>query len=242
MKPVVGKLIEQIIEEKKRELPPQYNEVVESIAIAIAEALDREFKESREFFMSELEKIRKAVDNVHDEIELFRIMSQPMHWYHVLWVVSELTAYIDKLGFRVSATVDPEGTYTYNLDLTTTQYTCVCPVYVCASSLGPTYSSLTILVNEKPVDVKLPDWVDIYVSQNFPVPTEVAFLPQGNLYTYAPKRKAKVTFGNSHTTESNEMTCFADYLRMVKEKGEQLLMSCYIPFRDCILKEIVGWK
>lgn len=233
----VSKFIEQILQEKKKrgELPEDYEKFVETLAIAIADALDGDVKE---YFNQFLQKL----DSIDARLYTLRLCLQPVHWYHILWVTAELTPYITKQGFNLSVDVSANSTYTYNLDLTGTQWCCVCPVLIACSQIGPNYSTLTVLVNEPPVDVKEPDWINVYVCQNRPLPSDIyTSLQTGFLYTFAPKRKVKITFGNSYT-QAGRFTYFADYLQMTKDKGQDLIANCYIPFKERVIEKIVGGK
>jgi len=173
-------------------------------------------------------------------LERLYLCTLPQNWYHILWVASEETEYIRRKGLDLVFDLDPNSSTVSSIDLTPTQYCCVCPVFTCSSVLGPTYSRITILVNEAPVpDIIESTWLNVYVTQNLHVPTEGPPLKEGFLYTFAPKRKVKWTLKNRHPTESNTIAFFADYLEILKDNGYNLIHNCYEPFKKKIVEEML---
>jgi hypothetical protein len=216
-------------------------EVIELVSIAVAEFLDRLKEEgavpAREWWEEKLDKLLETTGFA----ELLYYCTLPRNWYHVLWVVGEQTEYLRRKGLDLKFTVSPSSTVVYELDLTPTQYCCVCPTFTTSSELGPAWSRLTVLVNEAPVpDILESTWLNVYVCQNLHVPTEGPPLQNGYLYTFAPKRKVKWTFKNLHTSYDNTICFFADYFEMTKDRGYNLIANCYQPFKEKVTERILG--
>lgn len=151
---------------------------------------------------------------IGDNLDCLRLLSMNETWYLCLRRVYESTDKIEIYGFLVEADVSPSDTYTYSIDLTTTDKCCVCPKYTCASDLGG-YAKLTNFVNEAPTDFKSKRWENKYAARNRPMPTNIADnLLYGYDYVVFPKRKVKVTFTNNHTTETAHCIFYADYMEM----------------------------
>jgi len=147
-----------------------------------------------------------------DNIDCMRLILMNELWYLCLRRLYETSEYINVYGFLVEADVSPSSSYTYSIDLTQTNVCCVCPKFTCASDLGG-YVKLTNLVNEEPVDFKVRRWVNKYAARNRPMPDSIAdSLLYGYDYVIFPKRKVKVTFNNTHSTETAHCIFYADYM------------------------------
>lgn len=192
------------------------------LAEIVAEALrrpDRAGEIVREYFVEYF----LLVDNV----ECLKNLLTNETWYLCLRRLYESTEYIEIFGFLVEADVAPSSSYTYSIDLTGTKYCCVCPVYSCSSDLGG-YAKLTNLVNEAPTDVLTREWENKYAARNRPMPTDIGpSLKNAYDYVVFPKRKVKVTFTNTHPTETAHCIFYADYMQMELEDALNYMRNIY---------------
>jgi len=165
-----------------------------------------------------------------DSIECLRDLLMNETWYLCLRRLYESTSLIEIYGFLVEADVEPLTERTYEIDLTGDKYCCVCPKYTCASDLGH-YVKLTNLVNEDPVDVVSRKWTNKYAARRRPMPTEIAqSLRYGYDYVTFPKRKVKVTFSNTHSTETARAVFYADYMELDLETAINYMVYLQEPF------------
>lgn len=135
-------------------------------------------------------------------------------WYLCLRRIYETTDYLDTLSFLVELDVPAGGNKSYSIDLTESKVCCVCPKYMAAADLGE-YVKLTNLINESPVDFKVEHYKDKYAARNRPMPTNIGeSLRYGYDYVVFPKRKVKVTFSNTHSTDAAHAVFYADFMRM----------------------------
>jgi len=142
-------------------------------------------------------------------------------WYNCLLTVYDLTDEITKVAYRLYVEVEPQSTFTHEIDLTGTNLTCICPIRRSAASIGPAVT-LTVIVNEPPVDVKR-QWQNKYAALEEP---QTAELRSARICIY-PKRKLKVIFHNTHSTEYSLCTFYIDCMIIDFEKGKRMIEYLY---------------
>jgi len=164
--------------------------------------------------------------SIAEDVECIKNLLTMQTWYLCLRRIYETTDLIEIYGFLVEADVPPQSSYTYVVDLTGTKYCCVCPVYVAASDLG-SYAKLTNVVNELPVDVQTEKWLNKYAARNRPLPTDIGNLTHGEDYVTFPKRKVRVTFTNTHPSETAHCVFYADYMQMELRYAQNYTENIY---------------
>jgi len=215
----------------KRRIEPKIKKISKELAEVVAVGLEKP------------EKARPAVDEfiteffiLSDNLDCIRLMTTTETWYLCLKRVYESTDKINVYGFLVEADVPPLSTYSYSIDLTQTNVCCVCPKFICSSDLGR-YAKLTNLVNESPTDFKTKRWENKYAARNMPMPTEIGpSLQYGFDYVVFPKRKVKVTFTNTHSTETAYCVFFADYMEMNIDLALHYMVNIYDYMVDKLLE------
>ena len=180
----------------------------------------------------ELEEELKEFLNTSIYIKRLQYVTLNEFWYNCLLTVYDLTDEITKVAYRLYVEVEPQSTFTHEIDLTGTNLTCICPIRRSAASIGPAVT-LTVIVNEPPVDVKR-QWQNKYAAIEEP---QTAELRSARLCIY-PKRKLKVIFNNTHSTEPALCTFYIDCMVIDFEKGKKMIEHCYremaIEFMKCM--------
>lgn len=219
--------LKEILEVQKQILAELKKKEVKETAYALADMVAEAFQKpermsdiATEFFIDYF----IASENV----ECARNMLITQTWYLCLRRLYESTDLIEIYGFLVEADVAPNDTYTYQIDLTGTENCCVCPVFTCYSDLGG-YAKLTNLVNEPPVDVLSEKWINKYAARNMPMPSTMPVLTRGYDYVVFPKRKVKITFSNTHSTETAHCIFYADYMEMNIKDATLYMQNIYEP-------------
>ncbi len=174
---------------------------------------------------------------IRDLTTQVRDLTLSEYWYSALTKIYELikTERVSMVGFTVEADVAPASSYIYELNLTTTETCCICPKFLVCCDLGA-YGKMSNLLNEPPVDAKLeekhPGWVNKYAADNIPLPTDIPHsLHYGWDYVCFPKRKMKLTFTNTHPTQTGHFLFFTNYLEVAFDPyAIRLTEMIYMPF------------
>ena len=219
------------IEHELDALPKKIQQIFEDAAIKMLESVETGEPRIWTDYISRLDTIKNILETTF-------YCNLPSVWYRIVKVAGEMSGYINPRGLLIEADVPASSSYTYNLDLTATQYICLCPIFTCESEYGGRYSKLTILVNETPVDVKESEWINKYAHENMPIPTEAPPLNAAYDFVTFPKRKVKFTFSNSHSSE-NHMVFYTDWFKTTKDWGTNLIENCYRPFKAKVIDEFL---
>jgi len=179
--------------------------IAEELAGKIARALEMPPRDATEYiknFFKKIDRLEKNLDvirKIQEKISwledcYFRMMLN-YTWYNCLTRLYELTDKITTYPFNVEYDVAPGETKEQPIDLTSTDICCIGPIFQCATDLGG-YNTLVLTVNEEPVDKKVDRWKN--KVRTFKMPDILATFP----LVHIPKRKLKVAFTNSHSTET----------------------------------------
>jgi len=169
------------------------------------------------------EEARKLGDswlNLADNVQCIKCFTIFQNWEQLINVVHDLTALIDRFGFKVEYDVPAGETKHHHTDLTDTDYCCMCPDSYQDCDLGG-YMLLTNKVNDG-ADVQR-KWQEKYPFIDEPMPSE----RQKAFYVEIPKRVVDVYFENTHDTDTGHARFYAEFDRMDFEKGKKLVNWFY---------------
>jgi len=208
--------------------------VAKMTAEYIGEAIYLDDEQAQNKMMEFLDYLKETLTTFEERMKCYQLLMMNEWWYQCLLNLWE-AGHIDRLGFTVEADVSPSSTYTYDLDLTGTDYACVCPVLYIVSDLGG-YVKCTNVVNKEPVDIKSRNWLNKYALPSVPMPSTLTQFP----YVRFPKRRVTVTFTNEHSTETAHCVFHADYLEMEFDYALSYMENIYrvmtLKFSDIILE------
>jgi hypothetical protein len=191
---------------------------------------------------------QEARDYIKEQVALLNDISERLkclfyiqvnsNWKHCLDVIYEMTTRLKKYGFPVPADVPPNSTVkAANIDLTTTDKCCVCPVFYAGTDIeGKTY--LTNLVNRPPVDMKA-KWVNKYAAKDMILSVQNPALPFSNNYVKFPKRRVEIWFTNYHKTTTAFCWFYAEYLEMDYDDAIWLMENVWEPMVEELTRYIM---
>jgi len=179
--------------------------IAEELGGRIAKALEMPPRDAAEYIKAFFDSIDTIDKNINTILKIQRKLSwlEDCHfritlnytWYNCLTRLYELTDKITTYPFNVEFDVGPNQTKEQTIDLTATDICCIGPVFQCATDLGG-YNTLVCTINEEPVDKKVDRWKN--KVRTFKMPDFITTFT----IVHIPKRKLKVTFTNSHPTET----------------------------------------
>jgi len=125
-------------------------------------------------------------------------------WPEIIEALHHLSVFIKRFGYRLEADIPPEGTFTHEIDLTTTPYACVCPIAKFRSSLGgDVLLTSTLNRDARKVDSQ---WRNKHPWIDEPMPTSFQSPPV--FYTYVPKVRVEEEMENTNTSDTATNTRF----------------------------------
>jgi len=217
---------------------PSLGSLIPALKRAV-DKLDKDPKEAERYIKQEiLPSFLQEIDEISYNLRCLRLLNILQNWYDCLLILYEGTNKLRRFGYKVIATVEPEGSYTFEIDLTSGDRSCVCPRQIYFAALG-SWVTFKCIVNENVREVKS-GWRNKWAPPGAPCPTYVSYLTQGDNYVRFPKRKVKDTWSNEHTSESSRVGKYADYLDMNFKYASDLITHVYEVMVDELEKMIRG--